>query len=198
MLHVDHLQEVFWYRIFSMPDKSICFNRLEFNFEADRDSSQNLKATWRSLHVCWQLSIHVSVDWHVLVADSFSVSLKQVAQGQPKVGGKAVSPPLEWKTTSWREQKQTRNLGHTLLLFVYNYQYTKTYVHTDKFQRKIKYGSVLSERGNSAIVSSYIHLSLTNSFRIFLCTRVHWHLMFARIVKSRFTCKSCVKCWPST
>ena len=40
----------------------------------------------------------------------------------------------------------------------------KTYVHTDKFRRQIKYGSVLSERANSASVSSYIHLSPINSF----------------------------------
>ena len=40
----------------------------------------------------------------------------------------------------------------------------KTYVHMDKFHRKIKYGSVLSERTNSASVSSYIHLSPINSF----------------------------------
>ena len=40
----------------------------------------------------------------------------------------------------------------------------KTFVYTDKFHRKIKYGSVLSERVNSASVSSYIHLLPTNSF----------------------------------
>ena len=37
----------------------------------------------------------------------------------------------------------------------------KVYVHTDRFHWK---GSVLSERVNSASVSSYVHLSPSNSF----------------------------------